>query len=49
MLYIKYIQSKIETVNMVLIYKLMYHKFVRDKIIGILYSADLKNSKIDDF
>ena len=27
----------------------MHHKFVRDKILGILYSADLKNSKIDDF
>ena len=27
----------------------MHHKFVRDKILGILYSADLKNSKIGWF
>ena len=27
----------------------MYHKFVRDKILGNLYSVDLKNSKNGEF
>ena len=36
-------------INIKIIYKfnynVMHHKFVRDKILGILYSADLKKSK----